>query len=90
MARLGEAVKEALAAEAEVLQGVEAAHAEQQRGEPTLSLDLLLEAIEKEKESLHLWEEGVETLRQALSDRREALDQQQELLTQLSPFTQRD
>jgi hypothetical protein len=84
MADLGDAVKEALAAEAEAGQGVEAARSEQQRGKSALSADLLLEAIQKEKDSLQLWEEGVETLRQALEDRRRALDQQEELLTELA------
>jgi len=90
MAQMGEAVKDALAAEAEAVQEVEAARAEHDRGKPTLSLDLLLTAIEKEKESLQLWEEGVETLRQALSDRRHALDQQQELLSEFARTLRRD
>jgi hypothetical protein len=83
MSESGEAVKEALAIEAESNDEVEAARVEQQRGQSTLSLGLLLEAIEKERASLNLLDEGVETLRQAVEDRRKALEQQQEILHEL-------
>jgi hypothetical protein len=42
-----------------------------------------LEAVQKERKSLQLFGQGMETLQQALEDRRRALDQQEELLTEL-------
>lgn len=78
-----EAMKEAIAIEAEALEGVEAARAEQQRGEPSVSFDLLIEAIGKERQSLDLLEQAVETLQQSLENRRDALEKQEELLQQL-------
>jgi hypothetical protein len=83
MLESGEAVKEALAIGAESNDEVEAARVEQQRGQSSLSLGLLLEAIEKERSSLDLLDEGVATLRQAVEDRRKALEQQQEILHEL-------
>jgi hypothetical protein len=83
MAESREVVKEALEIEAESVQGVEAARTEQQRGQPAISAGLLLEAIEKERESLNLLEQGVDTLKQALDERRQALEQQKELLQDL-------
>ncbi|HKZ77801.1 MAG TPA: hypothetical protein VJ124_05710 [Pyrinomonadaceae bacterium] len=76
-------MREALAIESEAAESVQAAEAEQQRGEPELSLGLLSQAIERERDSLDLFEEGMETLRQALQDRRRALEQQQNILNQL-------
>ncbi len=78
-----EAVKEALAIEAESAEEVEAARAEQERGRSGISVGLLLQAVEKERESLQLFQQGIETLQQALEARRRALDQQEELLTNL-------
>jgi hypothetical protein len=83
MLESGKAVKEALAIEAESNDEVEAARVEQERGQSSSSLGLLLEAIEKERASLDLLDEGVETLRQAVEDRRKALEQQREILHQL-------
>ena len=90
MLESGEAVKEALAIEAESNDEVEAARVEQQRGQPNLSLGLVLEAIEKERASLDLLDQGVDTLRQAVEDRRKALDQQQEILHELMGGMQTD
>jgi hypothetical protein len=83
MLESGKAVEEALAIEGESNDEVEAARVEQQRGQSSLSLGLLVEAIEKERASLDLLDQGVETLRQAVEDRRKALDQQQEILQEL-------
>lgn len=83
MAESGETVQEALAIEAESANEVEAARAEQDRGRSTLSAGLLLTAITKERESVDLFQEGIETLKQAVEDRRRALDQQEELLSEL-------
>jgi hypothetical protein len=79
----GRAVNDALAIEAESVDEVEAARAEQDRGRSGLSAGLLLEAVQKERESLQLFERGIETLQHAVEDRRRALDQQEELLTEL-------
>lgn len=76
-------LNEAMNLETEAAEGIGAAKAEQELGRPALSLDLLKEAVEKERASLDLLDEGVETLRQALDRRREALDQQAEILDQM-------
>lgn len=83
-AGLGEAMKEALAIGAESIDEVSAARIEQGRGEPELSIGLLLQSLAKERESLELFEQGIETLKQAVEDRRHALDQQEELLNEFS------
>jgi len=83
MPEAGEAVKEAIAIEAEAVEGVEAAQAEQQRGQPAVSLGLLIEAVKKERDSLDLLEQAIGTLSQSLDDRRHALEQQEEILNEL-------
>jgi hypothetical protein len=77
-----EAVKEAMAMEAEAVENVEAAQVEQKRGAVGLSLELLLEAMRKERQGLDKLEEGIEVLRNSLEERRHALNQQEELLNQ--------
>ena len=77
------AVKDAVRIEAEAVEGVDAAQAEQQRGEPRVSIGLLIEAVEKEKQSLDVLEESLDAIRVSLEDRRRALDKQQELLGDL-------
>jgi hypothetical protein len=84
MPESGEAMKEALAIGAESVDEVGAARAEQERGAPELSVGLLLQALAKERESLDLFDQGIETLKQAVEDRRRALDQQEELLNDLA------
>ena len=84
MVRSGEPVEGAVALQFEAAEEVDAALSEQSRGAPSVSIGLLLDAIEKERDSLDLLEQGVETLRQALEQRRRSLEQQQEILTQLS------
>ena len=83
MLNSGESVKEALEAEAESVSSVEAARSEQERGQRAGSAGLLLEAIEKERSSLDLIEQGIGSLQIALQDRRQALDQQEEILRDL-------
>jgi hypothetical protein len=83
MSRASESVQEALAIEEESAREVEAARAEQQRGEPALSAGLLLESIRKERESLDLFDQGINTLKQALEQRKRSLEQQQEILQDL-------
>lgn len=82
MGKPAEALREAIAIEGEVQEGLDAAQAEQQRGQGELSLELLIEAIRKERDSLDLLEQGVDTLRESLENRRLALDKQEELLQQ--------
>lgn len=82
--RSGEELEGALALELESADQVDAAKSEQSRGEPSISLDLLIDAIEKEKQSLDLLEQGVETLRQSLEQRRRSLEKQEEILSTLA------
>ena len=75
--------------EAEILERraadeVEAALAESERGDRPFTIGLLLDAAEKERESLDAIEEGLETVRLALGQRRRAIDQQEEILRDLS------
>ena len=89
-----EAVREALEIEAESAEKVEAALGEQQKGEVSISAGLLLESIEKERESLDLMDQAMDTLRQAWEERRRSLEQQELTLKTLinrlsmSPDTQ--
>jgi hypothetical protein len=82
--RSGENLDGAVALELEAAEQVDAAQSEQSRGAPSISLGLLMAAIEKERDSLDLLEQGVETLRQSLEHRRRSLEQQQEILTALA------
>jgi len=84
MVQSRETVDEALALEFEASEGIEAAHSEHSRGEAAVSVGLLLDAIEKERDSLDLLEQGVDTLRQSLEQRRRAIDQQLDILNDLS------
>jgi len=79
-----ENVEGAVALELEAAEQVDAAQSEQTRGESSLSIDLLIDAMEKERDSLDLLEQGVETLRQALEERRRSLEQQHEILNALA------
>lgn len=84
MASSGEQVEGAVALELEAAEEVDAAQTEHGRGAHSISLDLLLDAIEKERNSLDLLEQGVETLRQSLDQRRKSLEQQQEIISSLA------
>ncbi|HEV2834800.1 MAG TPA: hypothetical protein VGW58_05760, partial [Pyrinomonadaceae bacterium] len=75
--------------ESESAEEVQAAVSEKDRGGPAVSLDLLLSAIEKERDSLDLMEQGVETLKQALEERRRSLELQQQVLLELSNKVQK-
>ena len=83
MANSSEAVKEAIAMQAEAVEDVEAAEVEQKRGASSVSIDLLMDAVRKEREGLDKLEEGIEVLRSSLEERRHALDRQNEILGQL-------
>ena len=80
----GENVGGAVALETEAAEKVDAAKSEQTRGSSSISIDLLIDAIEKERDSLDQLEQGVEMLRQSLEQRRRSLEQQEEILNALS------
>jgi hypothetical protein len=88
MAQSRESVEEAVALGTESAEGVEAALSEKDRGGPGVSMGLLLDAIEKERDSLELMEQGVETLREGIEQRRRALELQQQVLLELSEGAQ--
>ena len=76
-------LNEAIALESEAAEGIDAAMAEHHKKQPAMSLGLLKEAIEKERESLELLDQGVETLRQSVEQRRQVLDRELEILDQV-------
>lgn len=84
MSQSREAVDEAAALSSESAEEVQAAASEKDRGGPGVSLGLLLDAIEKERNSLDLMEQGVETVREAIEQRRRSLELQQQVLLELS------
>lgn len=88
MAQSRESVEDAAALGSESADGVEAAMSEKDRGGPSVSLGLLLDAIEKERDSLELMEQGVDTLRDAIEQRRRSLELQQQVLLELSENSQ--
>jgi len=90
MAQSRESVEDAVALGSQANEEVEAAVSEKDRGGPAVSLGLLLDALEKERDSLDLMEQGVETLRQALEQRRRSLELQQQVLLELSECVQND
>jgi hypothetical protein len=83
MMRTEESVEGAVALQSEAGEQVEAAVAERERGESSVSIELLLEAIGKERKSLDMIDSSLETLRLAMDQRRRAIDQQQEILSEL-------
>ena len=88
MAQSREAVDEAVALVSESAEEVEAALTEKDRGGPGVSVGLLLDTIEKERDSLDLMEQGMNTLRDALEQRRRSLELQQQVLLELSESCQ--
>jgi hypothetical protein len=77
-------INDAAELEAGAADGVEAALAESDRASPPFSIGLLLEAAQKERESLEAIEQSLDTLRLSLDQRRKAIDQQEEILRDLS------
>ena len=63
---------------------VQAALAERNGGGSPFSIGLLIDAAQKERESLEAIEQSIETLRLSLDQRRRAIDQQEEILRDLS------
>jgi hypothetical protein len=79
-----DSINEAATLEAYAADGVEAAVAEFDPGNRPFTIGLLLDAAQKERESLDAIEESMETLRLSLAQRRRAIDQQDEILRDLS------
>ena len=77
-------INEATTLEADAAGGVEAAVAESERSDRPFTIGLLLDAAEKERESLDAIEESMEILRLSLAQRRRTIDQQEEILRDLS------
>src|ERR1700741_3933520 len=77
-------INEAEDLEAGAADEVEAALAERDRGSSPFSIGLLLDAAQKERESLEAIEQRIEELRLSLDQRRRAIDQQEEILRDLS------
>jgi hypothetical protein len=90
MAQSRESMDEAVALGSESAEEVQAAVSESDRGGPAVSIGLLLSAIEKERDSLDMLEQGVNTFQQALEQRRHALDLQQQVLLELSEHLQEE
>ena len=88
MAQSRESLEDVVALESESTDEVQAAISEKDRGGPGVSIGLLLSAIEKERDSLDLMEQAVETFRQALDERRHSLELQQQVLLELSDTIQ--
>jgi len=90
MSQPREAVDEAAALVTESAEEVEAAMSEKVRGGPGVSVGLLLDALEKERDSLDLMERGIQTLRDAIEQRRRSLELQQQVLLELSESCQEE
>ena len=90
MAQSRESVEEAVVLESESAEEVAAAVSEKDRGGPAVSIGLLLSAIEKERQSLDLLEQGAEMLRHALEERRRSIELQQQMLLELSQTLQNE
>jgi len=63
---------------------VEAAGVQDNRGEVPFAIELLLTATQRERESLYAIEDSINTLRFSLEQRRRVIDQQDEILRDLS------
>ena len=77
-------ISEAVTLDSEAADEVEAALAESERSSQPFTIGLLLDAAQKERESLDAIEQSLETLRLALAQRRRSIDQQEEILRDLS------
>ena len=75
---------EAVTLEENAASNVEAAVSELNRDNSPFSIELLLGATEKERQSLDAIEEDLEALRSSLAQRRSAIDQQDQMLRDLA------
>jgi len=75
-------INEATSLEPDEVEGAAAAQAE--RNDEPFTISLLLDAAQKERESLDAIEKNMEALRLSLAQRRRVIDQQEEILRDLS------
>ena len=75
-----EMMQEAVRLQTEAAEELEAARAEQQRGEQAASSELLKEAVEKEQEALKLQEQALAQQRREVEERHKVFDQQKQEL----------
>ena len=84
MAPTTDPITDAMTLEADSADGVEAAVGESRRGSSAFPISLLIEAVEKERESLDAIELAMDSLHLSLEQRRRAIYQQDEMLRELS------
>ncbi len=84
MGLTSDSINEAVELEAGAAEEVEAAVAESERDNSPFWIAMLLEAAQKERDSLAAIEKSLETLNLSLSERRRTIDQQEEILRDLS------
>ena len=77
-------INEAASLEPDEVEGVAAAAAEAARNDQPFTISLLLDAAQKERESLDAIEKNMDALRLSLAQRRRVIDQQEEILRDLS------
>jgi hypothetical protein len=79
-----DSINDAATLESEAANEVEAAIVEGNRGNAPFTIELLLNAMQRERESLDAIDKSLDTLRLSLEQRRRAIDQQEEALRDLS------
>ena len=79
-------INSAVRLESNAANELEVAVVEGNRGDVPFSIDLLLNATQRERESLDAIEKCIDTLRLSLEQRRRVIDQQDEILRDLSEF----
>jgi hypothetical protein len=77
-------INAAVRLESKAANEVEASVVEGNRGDVPFTIELLLNATQHERESLDAIEESISTLRISLEQRRKVIDQQDEILRDLS------
>ena len=77
-------INAAVRLESKAANEVEASVVEGNRGDVPFTIELLLNATQHERESLDAIEESISTLRISLKQRRKVIDQQDEILRDLS------
>ena len=83
MEEANEMMQQAMRLQTEAAEELEAARAEQQRGEEGVAVELLKEAAEKEQEALELQEQALAEQRAAAEERHKAFEQQKQELDEL-------
>ncbi len=73
-----EMMQEAIRLQTEAAEELEAARAEQQRGEQAVSVELLKEAVDKEQAAIKLQEQAIDEQREAVEERHRAFEQQRQ------------